>query len=103
MVTAVIGDFTGSFTSLASSFGGVFIIPSPPQPPGSSGVERRWGQSAELPPQGSKRWWGEQAERTSPKPRLRVGQGGPRVGPGLGLSPAACTEPAGWRQGGARG
>lgn len=36
MVTAVIGDFTGSFTSLASSFGGVFIIPSPPSPPAAA-------------------------------------------------------------------
>lgn len=39
MVTAVIGDFTGSFTSLASFFGDDFIIPSPPAP--------QW-------------WWGEE-------------------------------------------
>lgn len=32
MVTAVIRDFTGSFTSLASFFGDGFIIPSPLSP-----------------------------------------------------------------------
>ena len=64
VVTAVIGDFTGSFTSLASSFADNFIIPSSPQPLGG-GAERRWG---------SKLLVGEQAGRTSPKPRLRAGQ-----------------------------
>ncbi|CAI9165553.1 unnamed protein product [Rangifer tarandus platyrhynchus] len=44
VVTAVIGDFTGSFTSLASSFGDNFIIPSSPQPL-SGGAERRRGQA----------------------------------------------------------
>lgn len=34
----VIGDFTVSFTSLASFFEDGFIIPSPPAPP------RRWGE-----------------------------------------------------------
>lgn len=43
VVTAVIGDFTGSFTSLASSFGDDFIIPSPPTPQPLGGAERRWG------------------------------------------------------------
>lgn len=42
VVTAVIGDFTGSFTSLASSFGDDFIIPSTP-PPSPSAVVRRGG------------------------------------------------------------
>ena len=78
VVTAVIRDFTGSFTSLASSFADNFIIPSSPQPLGG-GAERRWG---------SKLLVGEQAGRTSPKPRLRAGQA-LGWGPGSGLSPAA--------------
>lgn len=41
VVTAVIRDFTGSFTSLASFFRDDFIIPSPPAP---------------------QRWWGEEVE-----------------------------------------
>jgi hypothetical protein len=45
-VTAVTGDFTGSFTSLASSFPDNFIITSP-RP--LSLVGRRWGQSTEVP------------------------------------------------------
>ena len=39
VVTAVIRDFMGSFTSLASSFGDDFIIPSTPAP---------------------RQWWGEE-------------------------------------------
>lgn len=39
MVTAVIRDFTGSFTSLASFFGDGFIIPSPLSPSVVAGEE----------------------------------------------------------------
>lgn len=42
-VTAVIGDFTGSFTSLASSFRDDFIIPSPHPAPSPSAVVGRGG------------------------------------------------------------
>lgn len=43
MVTAVIGDFTGSFTSLASFFGDDFIIRSP-RPLGGGGERRGWAE-----------------------------------------------------------
>lgn len=78
VVTAVIGDFTGSFTSLASSFRDDFIIPSPAPSPAP---RRSCGEEV-----GFKALVGEQAGRTSPKPRLRAGQAlgwGPRSGQSL--------------------
>lgn len=72
VVTAVIGDFTGSFTSLASSFRDDFIIPSPHRPPSPSAVVGRGGGARVLSSMlGFKALvggGGGQADGTSPSP-----------------------------------
>ena len=80
MVTAVIGDFTGSFTSLASSFGDDFIIPSPPNP---SAVVRRGGgvQSS-----GGGTGWQNKPEAQA------EGGAGPGVGSQVRLIPSCPTQ-----------
>lgn len=92
MVTAVIGDFTGSFTSLASFSGDDFIIPSPPAP-------RRWWREegvgrALSSTLGFKALMRGQADRRSQSPDRGPGQGSGGV-----QGPQPPSEPAsggGW-------
>ena len=80
MVTAVIRDFTGSFTSLASSFRDDFIIPSSPSP---SAVVRRGGgvQSS-----GGGTGWQNKPEAQA------EGGAGPGVGSQVRLIPSCPTQ-----------
>lgn len=92
MVTAVIGDFTGSFTSLASFSRDDFIIPSPPAP-------RRWWREegvgrALSSTLGFKALMRGQADRRSQSPDRGPGQGSGGV-----QGPQPPSEPAsggGW-------